>query len=88
MPLTIRFSGGAVVREQITDARDDIRFEYDSPTPAVQAGIDADSVMLFDRDRQNNTRTIAPRLPEYGLRRLLNWLVWLQDAALTGTALV
>ena len=44
--------------------------------------------MLFDSDRRNNTRAIAPRLPIYGLRRLLNWLVWLQDAALTGTALV
>jgi hypothetical protein len=88
VPLTIRFADGAVLREPIIDARDDIRFEYDSPTPAVQAAVDADSAMLFDSDRRNNTRAIAPRLPVHALRRLLNWLVWLQDAALTGTALV
>jgi len=87
-PLTIGFAGGDLVREPITDSRDEVRFEYDSPLPAAQASIDADSVMLFDTDRRNNTRAIAPRLPIYGLRRLLNWLVWLQDAALTGTALV
>ena len=88
VPLTIRFAGGALVRDQIADTRDEIRFEYDSPTPALQGGIDADGVMLFDSDRRNNVRAVAARLPVYGLRRLLNWLVWLQDAALTGTALV
>ena len=87
-PLTIRFADDGVVREPITDSRDEVRFEYDSPLPASQASIDPDSVLLFDSDRRNNTRAMAPRLPIYGLRRLLNWLVWLQDAALTGTALV
>ena len=88
VPLTIRFADAAAVREQITNPGDDIHFEYDSPSAAVGASIDPDGVMLFDSNRRNNTRAIAPRLPVYGLRRLLNWLVWLQDAALTGTALV
>jgi hypothetical protein len=88
VPLAIHFADGTVVRERLTEPRDEVSLEYQSPSPAVLVAIDPDAVLLFDADRRNNVRAMAPRLPMAGLRRLLNWLVWLQDAALTGTALV
>ena len=88
VPLTIRFADGETVREWLDVQQPDVTLEYDSPSPAVEASIDRDSTLLFDRDRANNTRVRSPRLPLTAVRRLLNWLVWLQDIALTGTALV
>jgi hypothetical protein len=89
VPLTIRFADGETVSEWLDDVqRADVTLEYDSPSPAVEASIDRDATLLFDRDRANNTRVRSPRLPLTAVRRLLNWLVWLQDLALTGTALV
>jgi hypothetical protein len=86
--VTVRFANGDQVSEWLREHDTDRTFEYDSRSRAVQASVDPDAVVLFDPDRGNNTRSLAPRLPAAGFRHLLNWLVWLQDLALTGTALV
>jgi hypothetical protein len=86
--LTVRFANGDQVSEWLAEQETDRTFEYDSRSRAVQASVDPDAVVLFDPDRGNNTRSLTPRLPAAGFRHLLNWLVWLQDLALTGSALV
>jgi hypothetical protein len=88
IPLTVRFAGGELVREWVDLRRSQVAFEFDSPSAAVEASVDPEATILFDRDRGNNTRVRSPRLPPTAARRLLNWLMWLQDLALTGTALV
>jgi len=65
-----------------------LALEYESASQAVRAEVDPDVMLLLDADRRNNVRTLAPRLPSLGWRLLLGWIVWLEDAALSYSAVL
>ncbi len=88
VPVAIRFADGREIEERWDGRQADLALEFESAAPAVQASVDPQAVLLIDADRRNNTRSLHPHLPRAGLRRLGNWLVWLQDLVLTATALV
>jgi hypothetical protein len=54
----------------------------------VLASVDPYAVLVFDANRENNTRVLQPRVNRIGIRIALNWMVWLQDALLAYTALL
>jgi hypothetical protein len=88
LPVLVRFADGSEITEWL-DGRDrEWRFEYSSASPAVLASVDPGAMLLIDADRTNNTRTLNPQLHIVGLRLAFNWLAWLQDAMLTGTAVL
>ena len=87
--LTIRFADGETVREwlDVQHPRRDVGGRQPVAGGRSQVSIETrrcSSIAIG----ANNTRVRSPRLPLTAVRRLLNWLVWLQDTALTGTALV
>jgi hypothetical protein len=88
VPLLIRFEDGSEVRSFVDGRAERSAAAFDSSSPARSATIDPDLVMLIDADRSNNARFPhgAPRDP-IGLRLVLNWVIWLQHAMLTYTAI-
>jgi hypothetical protein len=50
--------------------------------------IDPDEVVLIDAEPANNGRLLAdPPADRTGLRLVMNWVIWLQHAMLTYTAI-
>jgi len=56
---------------------------YEKGSPAVTVQVDPKRVLLLDVNYTNNSRTVAPRGEEAGLKWALKWMVWLQDLMLT-----
>jgi hypothetical protein len=71
------------------DGRDErTELVFDSQSRAVSALIDPDELVLIDADRTNNGRwLVRPPADRMGLRLVLNWMIWLQSAMLTYTAI-
>lgn len=71
------------------DGRDErTELVFVSHAPAVSAMIDPDEVVLIDAEPANNGRLLAdPPADRTGLRLVINWVIWLQHAMLTYTAL-
>jgi hypothetical protein len=88
IPLVVRFDDGAEVTERLNSREVEQAFVYRAPAPAVLASVDPDAVLVFDANRENNTRVLQPRINRIGVRIALNWMVWLQDAVLAYTALL
>ncbi|MEO8682354.1 MAG: hypothetical protein ABI665_25120, partial [Vicinamibacterales bacterium] len=88
LPVLVSFADGTEIRDW-WDGRDaQLRLTYTSASRAVLASVDPEAVLLLDVNRSNNTRTLQPSRSITGTRLALNWLVWLQDAMLTFTALL
>jgi hypothetical protein len=83
-----RFADGTDVRERWDGAVDEEHFAYTSPTPAVSAAVDPDTVFLLDANRTNNALVLHVPFSSLAARHALNWMTWLQHLALTYTALV
>ena len=88
IPLLIRFEDGSQARSFVDGRAERSEAAFDSTSPARSAMIDPDLVVLIDADRSNNGRFIqgAPR-DRMGLRLVLNWVIWLQHAMFTYTAI-
>jgi hypothetical protein len=71
------------------DGRDErTELVFDSHSRAVSASLDPDEWVLIDADPANNGRLLdAPRTDRTGLRLVMNWVIWLQHAMLTYTAI-
>jgi hypothetical protein len=71
------------------DGRDErSELVFVSHAPAVSAMIDPDEVVLIDAEPANNGRLLAdPPADRTGLRLVMNWVIWLQHAMLTYTAI-
>ena len=70
------------------DGRDASRtFEFESPAPAVAAHLDPDRVLLLDRNYLDNTQVLDGATNVPVAKWIARWMVWLQDAALTYSAL-
>ena len=49
------------------------------PSPAVQAQVDPDRVLLLDVNYTNNSRTVRPRGARAATKWMLTWIGWAQD---------
>lgn len=88
LAVSIRLEDGTDLREW-WDGRDAVLdLEYLSASPAVQASVDPETVLLLDADKGNNTRTLRRAVHASGARQTLSWLIWLQDLVLSYAALV
>jgi hypothetical protein len=88
MPLLVRFSDGVELREWFDGAAPSSTLVYTAKAPVVHAVVDPDRILLLDVDRANNSfAAVAPRKP-LALRLALHWMSWLQQTALSYTALV
>jgi hypothetical protein len=66
-----------------SDARVSIEeFYFESPAPADTATIDSAGVLLLDRNRLDNRKTLAPATDVNVARWTGQWAVWLQHALL------
>jgi hypothetical protein len=83
-----RFADGSQARERWDGAAEEASVTYTSTSPAVAAAVDAQAVFLLDANRTNNSRVLQPPLSTLVARHALNWLTWLENVALTYTALV
>jgi hypothetical protein len=88
IPLVMRFDEGAEVTERLNRREKEQTFVYHASTPAVLASVDPYAVLVFDANRENNTTNLEPRVNRIGVRIVLSWMVWLQDALLAHTALL
>jgi len=82
----VEFEDGTKVAEWWDGRESRLDLEYASKARAVRAIVDPNRVLLLDADRTNNVRLLQPRLPQFGARAVLNWLLWLQDLMLTYTS--
>jgi hypothetical protein len=64
------------------------RFQFERPSRAVSAEVDADRVLLLDVARTNNSRSLAPRSDAAATRWARQWMVWLQDLLIQMAVLV
>lgn len=88
MTLRITFADGPPIADR-WDGRDrEKTFSYSSPVAAVSAEIDPDQVLLLDRHRTNNSRTLALHAAGAATRWAGRWLIWMQDLVLTYASLV
>ena len=86
--IRVRFSDG-----QMASARWDGRAErhnvaFESAAPPEEVWLDPDRVLLLDEDPLNSSRMLPPRTNVPIVKWAARWLVWLQDAAVTYTALL
>ena len=77
------FASGERVTEHWDGVARRAMYVYERPSGAVSVEIDPRRVLLLDASYTNNSRTLAPRAAEAGLKWSLKWLVWLQDLMLT-----
>lgn len=88
LPVLVRFIDGSETRGYV-DGRDaSTELVFESAVPAALVMIDPDETVLMDADRSNNTRLLG-KVPvqRTGLRLMMNWMMWLQNAMLTATAI-
>jgi hypothetical protein len=88
VPLLVRFEDGSEARSFVDGRAERSVASFDSASPARSATIDPDLVMLIDADRSNNGLFLrgAPQ-DRMGLRLVMNWVIWLQHAMFTYTAI-
>ena len=88
MTLVVSFAGGERALER-WDGRDARKtFEYRGPSRAVSATIDPDRTLVLDIHPTNNSRTIPPHTRTAATRWAARWMIWLENALLTFSALV
>ncbi|MBM3817530.1 MAG: M1 family metallopeptidase [Acidimicrobiia bacterium] len=78
-----RFENGEEVRERWDGLDRRVIYTYERESRPVSAWVDPDRVLLLDVNYTNNSRTLAPRASDAGLKWGLKWMVWLQDLMLT-----
>ena len=83
-----RFADGTEISEQWDGTVDEASFAYTSRSPAVAAAVDVDAVFLLDTNRTNNSRALHTSFSALAARHAISWMTWLQNLALTYTALV
>jgi hypothetical protein len=77
------FADGHQINERWDGIDRRAMYVYDHPSRATQTQVDPQRVLLLDVNYTNNSRTLAPRSREAGLKWSLKWMVWLQDLMLT-----
>ena len=77
------FADGEQVRERWDGLDRRVVYTYQRPVNAVSVQVDPERVLLLDVNYTNNSRTLAPRADEAGLKWSLRWMAWLQDLMLT-----
>jgi hypothetical protein len=88
--LTVRttFADGSSISDR-WDGRDrEQTFAYRSPAAAVSAEIDPDHIVLLDRRRTNNSRTLVSQGGRAATRWAGRWMIWMQNVVLTYASLV
>ena len=86
--IVTRFADGTEIRERWDSLADEVSFSYVSRSPAVAAAVDERAVFLLDDNRMNNVRALQTPFSPLVARVTLNWMIWLQNLALTCAALV
>jgi hypothetical protein len=84
----VRFEDGSEVRETWDGRGAWQLFQFERPSRAVSAEVDADRVLLLDVARTNNSRSLAPRNDAAATHWARQWMVWLQDLLLQMAVLV
>lgn len=84
----VRFEDGTEVREPWDGRGAWQLFQYERPSRAVSAEVDADRVLLLDVARTNNSRSLAPRRDAAATHWARQWMVWLQDLLIQMAVLV
>lgn len=88
MPMRVRFADGTEAREFFDGAAPSASFVYTYRAGAIAATVDPDAMLLLDIDRQNNAIVRAAPTSKLGVRLALNWMMWLQQAVLSFTAIL
>ncbi len=77
------FRNGEKVTEQWDGKDRRATWVYDTAAQAVSVAVDPRRVLLLDVNYTNNSRALAPRGEEAGLKWALKWMMWMQDLMLT-----
>jgi hypothetical protein len=77
------FADGHQIKERWDGVDRRAMYVYDRPSRATQTHVDPQRVLLLDVNYTNNSRALAPRTREAGLKWSLKWMVWMQDLMLT-----
>jgi hypothetical protein len=88
LPVVVTFADGNAMTDWWDGREDRSELRYVSRARALQAVVDPEVTLVLDRDRSNNARTLEPMLTATYVRLAMSWMIWLQDLALTCTALI
>jgi hypothetical protein len=82
------FADGHTITERWNGIDRRAVYVYERAERATRTEVDPARVLLLDTTYTNNSRTLAPRTREAGLKWAATWMVWLQDLMLTYAFLV
>jgi hypothetical protein len=88
LPVTVTFDDGNEVTDWWDGREAQLELRYVSEARASRAVVDSGVMLVLDANRGNNAWTRAPALTRLHVRLVVNWMIWLQDLALTCTAFI
>ena len=81
--IAVRFADGSERAEHWDGRAPSRTFVYRTQSPAVSAIVDPRQMILLDRNRTNNSRTVAPKAAAAANRWSMLWTQWLQHLLLS-----
>lgn len=88
MELRVTFADGQQITERWDGRQASRVFEFESPSPAVEAYLDPERKLLLDEDYLDNRRLAKPSHNIDVAKWTARWVMWLQNAMLTYAALL
>jgi hypothetical protein len=87
VPIRLDFADGQSVETQLGAAEGSREFSFESAAPWVAVRIDPNRTVLSDVNLLNNIRLASPASNVPIAKWMARWLVWLEDAMLSYSAL-
>jgi len=88
MELRVTFADGQQITERWDGRQASRVFEFESPSPAVEACLDPNRTLLLDENYLDNRRMATPSHNIDVAKWTARWVMWLQNAMLTYGAIL